>query len=53
MCVSHHLIGSINCLNVFSDVPFLPLDEAIASGAVFVIVSGSEARVETLLDPAK
>ena len=33
--------------------PFLPLDEAIASRAVFVIVSGSDGRVETLLEPAK
>ena len=32
---------------------FLPLDEAIASRAVFVIVSGSDGRVETLLEPAK
>ena len=37
--------------------PFLPLDEAIASRAVFVIVSGSDGRAdgraETLLEPAK
>ena len=31
----------------------LPLDEAIASRAVFVIVSGSDGRAETLLEPAK
>ena len=31
----------------------LPLDEAVASRAVFVIVSGSDGRAETLLDPAK
>ena len=31
----------------------LPLDEAIASRAVFVIVSGSDGRTETLLEPAK
>ena len=33
---------------------FLPLDEAIAYTAVFVIVSGSDGRAaETLLKPAK
>ena len=36
---------------------FLPLDEAIASRAVFVIVSGADGRTdgraETLLEPAK
>ena len=36
---------------------FLPLDEAIASRAIFVIVSGSDGRAdgeaETLLEPAK
>ena len=31
----------------------LPLDEAVASGAVFVIVAGSDGRAETLLEPAK
>ena len=33
-----------------SAVPFLPLDEAIASGAVFVIVSGSDGRVDGRMD---
>ena len=32
---------------------FLPLDEAIASRAVFVIVSGSDRVTETFLEPAK
>ena len=32
---------------------FLPLDEATASRAVFVIVFGSDGRTETLLEPAK
>ena len=36
---------------------FLPLDEALASRAVFVILSGSDGRAdgrtETLLEPAK
>ena len=32
---------------------FLPLDEAIASRAVFVIVTGSDGRTETLFGPAK
>ena len=32
---------------------FLLLDEAVASMAVFVIVSGSDGRTETLLAPAK
>ena len=36
---------------------YLPLDEAVASRAVFVIVSGSDGRTggraETLLEPAK
>ena len=40
-----------------STLQFLPLDEAIASRAVFVIVSGSDGRAdgrtETLLEPAK
>ena len=31
----------------------LPLDEAIASIAVIVIVSGLEGRTETLFEPAK
>ena len=31
----------------------LPLDEAIAPRAVFVIVSESDARTETLLGPAR
>ena len=31
---------------------FLPLDEAIASRAVIVIVSGSDGRTESLLEPA-
>ena len=30
---------------------FLPLDEAVASIAVFVVVSGADGRVETLLEP--
>ena len=33
--------------------PLLPLGEAIASRAVFVIVSGSDGRTETLLEPVK
>ena len=32
---------------------FLPLDEAIASRAVFIIMSGSDGRAQTLLEPAK
>ena len=32
---------------------FLPLDEAVASRAVFIIVSGSDERAEMLLEPAK
>ena len=32
---------------------YLPLDEAIASRVVFVIISGSDGREETLLEPAK
>ena len=32
---------------------FLPFGEAIASRAIFVIVSGSDGRTETLLEPAK
>ena len=32
---------------------FLPLDEAVASTAIFVIVSRSDGRAETLLKPAK
>ena len=31
----------------------LSLDKAVASRAVFVIVSGSDGRAETLLEPAK
>ena len=31
----------------------LPLDDAIASRAAFVIVSGADGRAETLLEPAK
>ena len=31
----------------------LTLDEAIASRAVSVVVSGSDGRAETLLEPAK
>ena len=34
-------------------IAFLPLDEAVAFIAVFVIVSGSDGRAETLLDPTK
>ena len=35
-------------------LPFLPLDEAIASKVVFAIVSGrTGGRTETLLEPAK
>ena len=41
----------------FPEVFILPLDEAVASRAVFVIVSGSDGRTdgraETLLEPAK
>ena len=33
--------------------PFLPLGEAVASRAAFVIVSGSDGRAEALLEPAK
>ena len=32
---------------------FLPLDEVVTSTAVFIIVSGSGGRTETLLEPAK
>ena len=32
---------------------FLPLDEAVASRVVFVMVSGTDERAETLLKPAK
>ena len=32
---------------------FLPLDEAVASRAIFVIVSRSDRGAETLLQPAK
>ena len=32
--------------------PFWPLDEAVASSAVFIIVPGSDGRAETLLGPA-
>ena len=32
---------------------FLPLDEVVASIAVLVVVSGSDGRAETLLEPAK
>ena len=39
------------------DLSFLPLDQAIASRAVFVIVTGWDrltgGRTETLLEPAK
>ena len=35
-----------------TDTQFLPLDEAIASRAVFVIMSGSDVRAETLFEPA-
>ena len=49
---SHQLLIDIFGLSL----TFLPLDEAIASRAVFVIVSGSDGRAgeraETLLDPA-
>ena len=38
---------------IFHRFSFLPLDEAIASGALFVIVSASDRRAETLLEPAK
>ena len=34
-------------------IAFLPLDEPVTSRAVFVIVSGSDGRTETLLEPAK
>ena len=48
---AHQLVGP----RVF--MSFLPLDEAMASRAVFVIVSGSDGRAhgrtETLLEPAK
>ena len=42
------LLGVNAC--VVRNLWFMPLDEAIASNAVFVIVSGS---AETLLEPAK
>ena len=32
---------------------FLPLEEAVASGAVFVIVSRSDGRADTLSESAK
>ena len=51
---------SLGCLTTFYKkidvcllIQFLPLDEAIASKAVFVIVSGSDGRAGTLLEPAK
>ena len=34
-------------------IKFLPLDEAIAYRAVFVIVSGKDGQTETLLEPAQ
>ena len=34
-------------------IGFLPLDEALASGAVFVIISRSDLWAEIFLEPAK
>ena len=55
------LAAGILCLKLLSrrddctldTLCFLPLDEAVASRAVYVIVSQSDGRADTLLEPAK
>ena len=39
--------------NLLKQKQFLPLDEAAASRAVYVIVSRPDGQAETLLEPAK
>ena len=51
MVVPESMIKCVPLFILFT--PFLPLGEAIASRAVFVIVSGSDGRTETLFEPAK
>ena len=53
-----HFKQNVSVSTVVDDVlicscAFLPLDEAVVSRPVFGIVSGSDAWVETLLEPAK
>ena len=47
------LMNEYRLIDYTSDIQFLLLNEAIASRAVFVIVSGSDRRTETLLESAK
>ena len=49
MNLTHSLLAHF----VYVAVKFLPLDEVVASRAVFAIVSGLDRRVEMLWEPAK
>ena len=54
-CSNNRIGGNGFCL-IWQDCRFdgfFPLDEAVASRAVFVIVSGSDGRAETFLEVAK
>ena len=48
-----NLLSFDRCIPAAEVGTFLPLDDAVASRAVFVIVSGSDVQAETLLEPAK
>ena len=53
MVQSHSAMTRLVVLWKNKAIIFLPLDKAIASRAVFVIVSGLDGWAETLLEPAK
>ena len=47
------IVSFLNLKSKPAEFPILPLDDAIASGAVFVIVSASDGRTEVPLEPAQ
>ena len=54
LAVTEHMNQLTNAIcNGYRPNAFLPLGEAVASRAVFVIVFRSDGRAKTLLEPAK
>ena len=49
----HRQLNSLRLRIFMEKMQVLALDKAVASKAVFAIVSGSDGRTETLLGPAK